>query len=102
MTFKQLEDKIDKNAQKILFDVSTSFKADVSIAPVVSGDLRRDWDITPVKNGYAVTNNMVYAPKIWVGAPHGISKTWQVPNGLHPIYSKYVLILRGKMKRIDL
>ncbi len=100
MTFKQLEDKINKNAQKILFDVSTSFKADVSIAPVVSGDLRRDWQQTKINDGYAVTNNMVYAPKIWVGKPG--SPSWQVPNGLHPIYSKYVLILRGKIKRIDL
>ena len=102
MTFKQLEDKLIKNSMKVLFDVSSDFKADVSKAPVVSGDLKRDWRHTSIKGGYAVTNNMIYAPKIWVGAPHGVASNYQVPAGLHPIYSKYKLILINEMKKVDL
>lgn len=100
MTWEQLEAKTIKNTMKILFDVSSSFKSDVSIAPVVSGDLKRDWSHTRLDNGFAVTNNMIYAPKIWVGKPN--ADTWQVPNGLSPIYRKYQKILVQKMKGIDL
>ena len=100
MTFEQFEKKTVDATMQILFDVSADFKSDVSIAPVVSGDLRRDWTQSKVTNGYAVTNNMIYAPRIWVGKPN--SDTWQVPNGLHPIYTKYQRILVNKMKGINL
>ncbi len=85
MTFKQFESKVFKNAMKVAFDTATGFKADVSKAPVVSGDLKRDWQTRRTSEGYAVSNNMVYAPKIWIGKPSA-PDTWKVPNGLHPIY----------------
>jgi len=102
MTFKQLEAKLIKNSMQVLFDVSSDFLVEVSKAPVVSGDLKRDWRHSNIVNGFAVTNNMVYAPKIWVGAPNGLAKNWQVPNGLHPIYTKYRKILISEMKKVDL
>ncbi len=100
MTFAQLEAKLVRNTKKILFDVATDFKSDVSIAPVVSGDLRRDWKVTDVTGGYSVSNNMIYASKIWVGKPG--ANTWQVPNGLFPIYSKYKRILITKIEGVNL
>ena len=101
MTFDELEAKIIKNGTKILSDVSSDFMADVSKAPVVSGDLKTAWNHTPIKNGYEVSNHLAYAMKIWVGKPSA-PDTWQVPNGLHPIYAKYKIILINKMKGLDL
>ena len=97
MTFDQLETLITKNAKKISFKVSGDFMAKVAQSPVDSGDLKNAWKQSSINGGYSVSNHLIYAPKIWVGKPG--ADTWQMPNGLHPIYTlykqKYVKAMKG-------
>ena len=88
MTWEQLELLMQRNVKKVILTIANDFQSKVSEAPVVSGDLRGAWRVVEVKDGYAVVNHMEYAPKIWVGKPSA-PDTWQVPMGLHPIYTRY-------------
>ena len=80
MTWEQLEARINKKSEKVLFDTAQGFMTDIMIAPIVSHDLENAYRNRKIKGGYAVTNHMIYAGGIFVGRPYGV----QVPNGHYP------------------
>ena len=92
MTWEQLEARINKKSEKVLFDVSSSFMNDILVSPFVSGDLSRAYRQRKIKGGYEVTNNMIYAGGIFIGRPYGV----KVPAGHYPTL-KYWRVKGAKM-----
>lgn len=95
MTWGQVEAKIAKKGMKILSKHSQDFATDVKASPVVSGDLKKAWRWKPDKTGFSVTNHLVYAPGIFIGAPYGR----QVPAGFYPILKATDKRIKEDMKR---
>jgi len=97
MTFKQLESKLIRNAEKIVAETALSFNADIKFAwPVgtpestgikgyVGGFSKSAWqDSKKSKAVWTVANHASYSAILWRGRI-GNRGSWQMPNGGDPI-----------------
>ena len=85
--------EVDKDIQKVT-KLTVSFYAALKIvAPVKTGEFRRDWKLTEESPlTWTIENNMEYASTLWLGRRSVNGKMYgsdQWPRGGQPMYDRF-------------